>query len=79
MKNQRIYGKFEVCINNRHLYKKPTFLSNFKGEHPCFCLYSLCFLSASSSKSSSSSDEDDDDEDDFVLWLDFWNDDLDEG
>ena len=56
-----------------------TFLSSFKGAHPCFCLYSLCFFSASSSNSSSSSDEEEDEEEDFVLGLDFWNDDVDEG
>ena len=56
-----------------------TFLSNFKGGHPCFCLYSLCFFSASSSKSSSSSEEDDEEEEeDFVLRLDFLNGDVDD-
>ena len=41
---------------------KTTFLSSFRGGHPCFFLYSLCFFSASSSKSSSSSEEEDDDD-----------------
>ena len=56
---------------------KSTFLSNFKGEHPCRLRYSLCFLRASSSKSSSSSEEDD--LDDFELRLDFGNDDFVDG
>ena len=53
-------------------------MSSFSGGHPCFFLYSLCFLRASSSNEPSSSSEEDD-EDDFVLTLDFWNGDLDFG